>query len=292
MNFLRNNLKKTFVLVATICFGFAISACGKQAAVPETFDIGLEDGVYLADFKTDSTMFHVNETCDGKGILTVSDGKAVIHIVLTSKNIVGLYEGLVADVNESKVLQPTVESVKYPDGLTEEVNAFDVNVPYLDKEFDLALIGKKGTWYDHKVSVSNPQEYVPSDNEISNPANDTNNGAVSNGKQNAVSPAENTPQEVQVALVGGSGKTTVESPAKVSTKSDGTQMVTIIFSSKNYDYMLVNGDKYLPINTEGNSTFEIPLCEVPGSMAVIADTVAMSTPHEIEYTLEFKLVEN
>lgn len=254
-------VKRLVVFFTIICMGVMLAACGKQevttvtivddSAASET-RIDLTDGVYIADFTTDSSMFHVNETCDGKGILTVTDGKATIHIALTSKNIVGLYEGLVENLDESKVLQPTVESVKYPDGLTEEVNAFDVNVPFLDEEFDLALIGKKGTWYDHKVFVSNPQAYV------------------------------------EVALIGGSGKTTVESPAKVSMKSDGQLMVTIIFSSKNYDYMIVNGDKYLPINTEGNSTFEIPLCEVPGSMEVIADTVAMSTPHEIEYTLEFK----
>ena len=285
-------VKRLVVFFTIICMGVMLAACGKQEettvtivddrAVSET-RIDLTDGVYIADFTTDSSMFHVNETCDGKGILTVTDGKATIHIALTSKNIVGLYEGLVENLDESKVLQPTVESVKYPDGLTEEVNAFDVNVPYLDEEFDLAIIGKKGTWYDHKVFVSNPQPYVE------NQATDSSNaGEPTDGKKAAVLPDENTPQEVEVALIGGSGKTTVESPAKVSMKSDGQLMVTIIFSSKNYDYMIVNGDKYLPINTEGNSTFEIPLCEVPGSMEVIADTVAMSTPHEIEYTLEFK----
>ena len=35
------------------------------------------------------------------------------------------------------------------------MNGFDVPVPVIDEEFDLALIGKKGVWYDHKVSVSN-----------------------------------------------------------------------------------------------------------------------------------------
>ena len=35
----------------------------------------LEDGVYTAEFDTDSGMFHVNEANDGKGTLTVKDGK-------------------------------------------------------------------------------------------------------------------------------------------------------------------------------------------------------------------------
>ncbi len=118
----------------------------------------LEDGVYTVDFTTDSSMFHVNETKDGKAELTVKDGQMTVHIVLTSKNIVNLYPGLAEDAqkDDAVLLQPTVESVTYSDGTTEDVNAFDVPVPVLDEEFDLALIGTKQKWYDHKVTVSNP----------------------------------------------------------------------------------------------------------------------------------------
>ena len=62
---------------------------------------------------------------------------------------------------------------------------------------------------------------------------------------------------------------------------------TIVWSSPNYDYMLVDGEKYLPTNTEGNSTFEIPVTALDTPLDVVGDTVAMSTPHEIEYTLTF-----
>ncbi|MGN0404529.1 MAG: hypothetical protein ACI4F1_04850 [Bariatricus sp.] len=118
----------------------------------------LEDGTYSAEFHTDSSMFHVNEACDGKGTLTVKDGKMTIHISLTSKNIVNLYPGLAEDAGKegAELLTPTVDTVTYSDGTTEEVNGFDVPVPALDEEFDLALIGTKEKWYDHKVSVSNP----------------------------------------------------------------------------------------------------------------------------------------
>ena len=104
-------------------------------------------------------MFHVNEANNDLGELTVKDGKMTIHISLTSKKIVNLYEGLAADAEKDSknVLQPTSDTVTYSDGSTEEVNGFDVPVPYLDKEFDLALLGTKGTWYDHKVSVASPQ---------------------------------------------------------------------------------------------------------------------------------------
>ena len=118
----------------------------------------LEDGTYTAEFQTDSTMFHVNEAMDGKGTLTVEDGKMTIHISLVSKNIVNLFVGTAEDAQKdgAELLQPTTDTINYSDGTSDEVYGFDVPVPALDKEFDLALIGKKETWYDHKVSVTNP----------------------------------------------------------------------------------------------------------------------------------------
>lgn len=126
---------------------------------PEAPEVSLEDGVYTAEFDTDSGMFHVSEACDGKGTLTVQDGAMTIHVSLASKNIVNLYPGLAEDAQKegAEVLEPTTDSVTYSDGITEEVYGFDVPVPTLDEEFDLALLGTKGTWYDHKVIVSNPE---------------------------------------------------------------------------------------------------------------------------------------
>ena len=118
----------------------------------------LADGVYSADFNTDSSMFHVNEANDGKGELTVLDGVMTIHISMPSKKIVNLFPGTAADALKAgaAILTPTVDTVTYSDGTTEEVYGFDVVVPALDEEFALALIGTKGNWYDHMVSVSNP----------------------------------------------------------------------------------------------------------------------------------------
>ena len=128
------------------------------ASSSDTTDAVLEDGTYEAEFKTDSGMFHVNEANDGKGVLTVKDGQMSIHISLTSKNIVNLFVGKAADAKKdgAELLQPTTDTVTYDDGTTEEVNGFDVPVKALDKDFDLALIGTKGKWYDHTVSVTNP----------------------------------------------------------------------------------------------------------------------------------------
>ena len=137
--------------------GMEVSSSGDKK---ETSSEELADGEYDVYFNTDSSMFKVNEACDGKGKLTVKDGEMTIHISLVSKKIVNLFPGLADDAQKdgAELLQPTTDTVTYSDGTTEEVHGFDVPVPYLDKEFDLALIGEKGVWYDHKVSVSLVEE--------------------------------------------------------------------------------------------------------------------------------------
>lgn len=124
----------------------------------DTENTALEDGIYSAEFDTDSNMFHVNEANDGKGTLTVKDGKMTIHVSLVSKSIVNLFVGTAEDAKKdgAELLEPTTDTVTYSDGMSEEVYGFDIPVPELDKEFDVALLGKKGVWYDHKVSVTNP----------------------------------------------------------------------------------------------------------------------------------------
>lgn len=143
----------------------------------------LEDGVYIVDFNTDSSMFHTNEACEGKGQLTVEDGKMTLHISLVSKNIVNLFPGLAEDAqkDDAELLQPTTDTVTYKDGLSDEVNGFDVPIEALDQDFDLAIIGTKGKWYDHTVSVSNPEE-MNDDNKLpvevaEDEAEDTENAA-------------------------------------------------------------------------------------------------------------------
>lgn len=89
----------------------------------------------------------------------------------------------------------------------------------------------------------------------------------------------------EVSLEGGSGKATVDSPAQVVV-ADGQISVTLVWSSKNYDYMIVQDEKYYNEADEGeNSQFTIPIPDFDTSVNVIGDTTAMSTPHEIEYTL-------
>ena len=243
----------------------AVSGAASESAAASSAR-ALEDGTYTAEFDTDSSMFHVNEASDGKGTLTVEDGQMTLHISLQSKKIVNLYVGMAADApdHEADWLQPTTDTVTYSDGTSEEAYGFDVPVEALDTDFQLAILGTKGKWYDHTVSVRNVEAQAA---------------------EAVETPADGS-YTCEVTLEGGSGRATVDSPAAL-TVADGKMTATIVWSSPNYDYMIVDGEKYLPTNTEGNSTFEIPVSALGTPLSVVADTVAMSTPHEIDYTLPF-----
>ena len=242
----------------------ASSEAASSVASSAAETAALPDGVYTAEFDTDSSMFHANEACDGKGTLTVENGQMTFHVSLASTHIVNLYLGKAADAadHEADWLQPTTDTVTYSDGTSEEVYGFDIPVTAVDTDFDLAILGTNGKWYDHVVSVRNAVQQA-----------------------GTAAPADGT-YTCDVTLEGGSGRATVESPAAL-TVADGKMTATIVWSSPNYDYMIVDGEKYLPTNTEGNSTFEIPVSALDTALDVTADTVAMSTPHEIEYTLTF-----
>ncbi|MCR5507982.1 MAG: sirohydrochlorin cobaltochelatase [Lachnospiraceae bacterium] len=114
------------------------------------------DGEYMAKFTTDSSMFHVNEALDDMGTLTVKDGEMTIHVSLAGDGILNLFPGTAEDAAKdgAVLLEPTEDEVTYDDGTVETVNGFDIPVPVLGEEFDVALIGTKGKWYDHKVMVT------------------------------------------------------------------------------------------------------------------------------------------
>lgn len=252
-----------------------------QEDTAETTQAILPDGTYDAEFSTDSSMFHVSEACDGKGVLTVENGQMTIHVSLASRKILNLYPGSAEDAQKdgAQLLEPTVDEVTYSDGLTDEVYGFDIPVPALDEEFDVALIGTKGKWYDHKVCVSNPVDISEAET-----AGTSASGEAS-GKSGIPDLADGS-YLVEMTFEGGSGRARIASPVTITVEN---QKVTasVEWSSPNYDYMLVDGEKFLPVNTEGNSVFEIPVAVFDEPVTVIGDTVAMSKPHEIEYTLTF-----
>ena len=120
-------------------------------------------------------------------------------------------------------------------------------------------IGTKGKWYDHKVSVSNPVK-TEADGEYT----------------------------MEVTMTGGSGRASIKSPANITVEK-GKYTAEIVWSSSHYEYMTVDGVQYDPVNTEGNSTFLIPVTP-DTDITVQALTTAMSEPHLIEYVLHFDSV--
>ena len=162
--------KLTAIMMSIVLAAAAVTGCGaskegagqeqgsakaQDAAASEAPTV-LEDGAYTAEFNTDSSMFRVNDTKDGRGILIVTGGRMAIHVLLPSTNIVNLYYGTAEDAQKegAELLKPSVEYFQHSDGTWDEANSFNIPVPYLDKEYDVALIGTKGKWYDHKVSVT------------------------------------------------------------------------------------------------------------------------------------------
>lgn len=271
------SIRILFYVILSVSLIFMAGCGGAQ----QSSDPGIADGTYVATFKTDNSMFHVNDAYLDKGILTVADGKMTIHVSLQSKKIVNLFPGTAEDAQKegAKLLEPTTDTVTYPDGYTDEVYGFDIPVPSLDEEFDLALLGTKGNWYDHKVIVSDPVE----GEDIGAVTGDNAENEAASVSELELSDGEHT---AEVTLDGGTGKASVESPAVI--RINGDECIAVItWSSPYYDYMIVDGQRYDPVNTEGNSVFEIPVPYFDKPVDVIADTTAMSEPHEIEYTLTF-----
>ena len=265
-----------FALMMAIMIMMSAAGCaalGGGKAEEETPDPGIEDGTYVVTFKSNHAMFHVSDANNDKGILTVKDGKMTVHVSLQSKKIINLFYGTKEDAQKegAELIEPTTDTVYYDDGTTAEVYGFDVPVPALDEEFDVSILGTHGNWYTHKVVVSDP---VPGDDIHAGSEMDLEDGEY----------------EAELKLEGGTGRASVDSPAKLVVK-DGEAVLTVIWSSPYYDYMLVDGEKYEPVNKEGNSTFEIPVAKLNEPITVIGDSTAMSEPHEIEYKLTVSVKE-
>ena len=224
----------------------------------------LKDGVYEIQVDSSSSMFKI-EKCE----LTVKDGEMTADMKMGGTGYLKLFMGS----GEAAAKASEDEMIPFEED-AEGSHHFMVPVEALDKELDCAAFSKKKEkWYDRVLVFR--ADSLPAD-ALTAAAQVT---AASLGL------ADGT-YTVEVSMEGGSGRVTVESPATLTIK-DQKAVATVVWSSPNYDYMIVDGEKYLPTNTEGNSTFEIPVSALDTALDVTADTVAMSTPHEIEYTLTF-----
>ena len=224
----------------------------------------VKDGTYHVTVKSSSKMFDIT-ACE----LTVEGGKmtAVMHMGGTGYLYVYMGTGEQAAAADEADYIPFTEQA---DG----THSFTVPVDALDEGIDCAAFSKKKEkWYDRTIlfrADSLPMDAL-ADGVVTTPAD----LGLADGTYTA-----------DVALAGGSGRASIESPAQLTVK-DGNVTAKIVWSSKNYDYMKVGDTKYDAVIEDEHSTFEIPVSCFDWAMAVKADTTAMSEAHEIDYTLTF-----
>ena len=235
----------------------------KDGMEPVSAD-ALKDGGYEVRVDSSSGMFRITE-CE----LTVQDGAMSAVMTMSGTGYLKLYMGTGAEAEQASEADfiPFVENA---DGK----HTFKVPVEALDKEINCSAFSrKKETWYERVLVFCSG----------SLPAEAFADGEAATAKSLKLEDGSYT---VAVRLEGGSGRASVETPAALRVE-DGNAFAVITWGSSNYDYMKVDGERLDLISTGGNSSFEIPVRVFDRKMPVIADTIAMSEPHEVEYTLVF-----
>jgi len=220
----------------------------------------LNDGVYDIKVDSSSSMFSITE-CS----LEVSKGKMNAVMTMGGKGYLYVFMGKGENASDESEYIPFEEN-------SDGIHNFKVPVESLDTAIECSAYSKKKEkWYDRTLVFRSD----------SLPAKAFKN--MNTAESLGLKDGEYT---VDVEIEGGSGKANINSPAKLIVES-GQAYAEIVWSSSNYDYMIVDDEKFEPINTESNSAFKIPVSAFDRKITVSADTTAMSTPHEIEYTLYF-----
>lgn len=224
----------------------------------------IADGVYDITVDSSSSMFNIT-SCE----LTVSEGKMTAAMTMGGTGYTYVYMG----TGEEAGSAAEDELIAFTENENGE-HVFTVPVEALNMKTDCAAFSKKKElWYDRVLVFR--ADTLPLDVYASASMTTAESLGLEDGQYKA-----------DVTLSGGSGRASVDSPAVITVK-DGKATAKIVWSSKNYDYMVVEGEKYEPLENEENSAFEIPVAGFDFALPVSADTTAMSTPHEIEYTLTF-----
>ena len=276
-----------------------VAGSGEMTTVEEVGVEGMEpiygkdvkDGVYDVTVEASSSMFPVE-----KAQLTVKDGKMEAVMTMGGKGYLKIFLGTAKEAAASD-LSDYIDFQVDQDGK----HTFTIPVEALDAPISCAAFSKnKEKWYDRSIlfeAASLPEGAVlvelPDYEALKKAARDKRIEEMKKEKEASQEPEaaavdlKDGEYTVEVELSGGTGRADITSPAKLIVK-DGRAYAQIQWSSSNYDYMKIGSQQYLPIQTEGNSTFEIPITAFDEAITVIADTTAMSMPHEIEYTLTFR----
>ena len=224
----------------------------------------IANGVYQASVDSSSSMFSITDC-----VLTVSDDSMTARLTMKGTGYLYVYMGTAEEAAKAD----EADFIPFEED-ADGAHTFTIPVRALDEGFSCAAFSKrKEQWYDRTLLVRS--DSLPAEALLSFSKTEIDSLGLSDGEYTA-----------EVALQGGSGRAQVTSPARL-TVAEGAVTAEIIWSSNKYDYMKVGDVRYDPVSTEEHSVFEIPVDGFDYNMKVIADTTAMSTPHEIEYTLFF-----
>lgn len=301
----------------SVCRGFEVRAEGSETITydqvaaaderAETQAVGLEgmvpvygedikDGTYEVEVECSSAMFRVQQA-----VLTVENGTMEATLTLHGTSYLDLYPGTAEEAARADQADYVENTSDDP-----EQSRFVVPVEALDQPVACAAFSRrKEKWYDRQLlfcAESLPEEAVltelPDYAVLRKEAKERRIEAMK--AENAAHPAEaealmpelsDGTYTMEVVLGGGSGRSGILSPTELTLR-DGVPYAKIIWNSNSYDYMLAGGEKYLPLQEpdgqEGHSVFELPVTVFDEPVDVVGDTTAMSTPHEIEYTLTFR----
>ena len=235
----------------------------EEGMVPVSGD-SLKDGTYPITVDSSSSMFRVVH-CE----LTVLDGEMTAEMTMGGNGYLRVFPG----TGEEAAAAADTDWIPYAEQ-ADGSHAFTVPVEALDQGIPCAAFSKKKEkWYDRTLlfrADSLPEEAWKADTAATPDSLGLADGSY----------------WVDVALEGGSGRAGVDSPAKLTVR-DGQAEAELLWSSGNYDYMKVDGTQYDAELVEGRSRFVIPVACFDRALPVQANTTAMSTPHEIDYTLRF-----
>lgn len=250
----------------------AVASADEMAGVEDVVEEGMtpidgsqvKDGVYDITVDSSSSMFQI-VSCE----LTVENGSMTAQMTMGGTGYLYVYMGTgeqAANADESEYI-PFDEDAAGAHTYTVPVEALDAGVPCA------AFSKNKEKWYDRTLVFR--ADSLPTDAFAEGVVTTAEDLSLADGAY-----------QVDVTLEGGSGRASVESPARM-TVENGKVTATIVWSSSNYDYMKVDGVRYDAVIENDRSVFTIPVTCFDWKMAVVADTIAMSQPHEIDYALRF-----